>query len=179
MSLDGYCDHTLGHADDETHQHYTELIRSGGVLLYGRTTYQLMEDFWPTLLETPSGNPALDDFAAAITEIPKVVFSHTLDAARVRDNWKNARLATNDLVTEIEALKQEPGKDIFIGSPSLIAEATRLGLVDEFQLCIHTVIAGKGLVLFQGLEKQVNLKLTGTKTFACGAVIHYYQTKRD
>ena len=65
MTLDGFCDHTSGIADDETHAHYTELLRSGDVILYGRKTFELME-YWKSVLANPTGNKASDDFAAAI-----------------------------------------------------------------------------------------------------------------
>lgn len=171
MTVDGYCDHTAGIADDETHQHYTDLINSGGVLLYGRITYQLMEDYWPLLVKNPSGNKAYDDFAAAIDAIPKIVFSRTLQDLK----WETARLATRGLEEEVLELKQQAGKDIFVGSPSLIASCTQLGLIDEYQLCIHPVILGKGLTLFKNIDDSVTLKLLKTKTFTCGAVIHYYE----
>ncbi len=74
MTLDGICDHTVGITDEDIHQHYTELLDNAGVLLYGRTTYQLMQ-FWQTLLEKPSGERSMDDFAVAIDKVPKIVFS--------------------------------------------------------------------------------------------------------
>ena len=63
MTLDGVCDHTAGIANEELHQHYSELIDSGGVILYGRTTYQLMQ-FWQELLKKPSGEKSMDDFSS-------------------------------------------------------------------------------------------------------------------
>ena len=77
MTIDGFCDHTAGIPDEEIHQHYTELLGRGDVILYGRITYQLME-FWRTLLENPSEEKSMNDFAMAIDRIPKIVFSHTL-----------------------------------------------------------------------------------------------------
>ena len=173
MTLDGYCDHTAGIVTDETMQHYNELLRNSGMLVYGRTTYQMMEAYWPNLVREPGDNAFLNEFATLIDDIPKLAFSHTLQAV----TWKNARLATQSVQQELVALKQQAGKDIVIGSPSLIAEATELKLIDEYQLCIHPVILGKGLVLFQNLSKEVDLKLTGTKTFGAGPVLLYYDTR--
>ncbi len=175
MTLDGFCDHTVMNADDEMHDHYTDVLRNGGALLYGRTTYQLMEDYWPTVLESPTGNAAMDDFAAVIDEIPKIVFSHTLSEV----TWKTARLASGTLSEEIHSLKQQPGKDIFIGSPGLILQAANLGLVDEFQISVHPILIGKGLSLFNGIENRIDLKLTKTKTFSCGAITLYYEPVRS
>ena len=63
MTLDGFCDHTAMIADDEIHEHYNELLRNTGTLIYGRITYQLMESYWPTVVKDPTGNKPTDDFA--------------------------------------------------------------------------------------------------------------------
>jgi len=75
MTLDGFCDHTEMIADDEIHDHYNDLLRTAGGLLYGRITYQLMEDYWPTIVANPTGNKPIDDFAILIDDIPKIVYS--------------------------------------------------------------------------------------------------------
>jgi len=170
MTLDGFCDHTALIADDEIHQHYNELLLSGDTLLYGRITYQLME-FWPTLLKNPSGNKAMDEFAITMDNIPKIVFSHTLKNIE----WRTARLAKQSIKEEVLELKHKPGKDILVGSRSLILQCMNLNLIDEFQLCVQPIIGGKGLPLFENITDRVDLKLLKTKTFACGAVIHYYE----
>ena len=171
MSLDGFCDHTAGIADDETHQHYTELLRSSGAVIYGRITYQLMESYWPTIVKNPTGNKPTDEFAVAIDNIPKIVFSHTLKSVE----WQTAKLAKRGIEEEVLELKKKAGKDILVGSPSLIVSCMNLNLIDEFQLCVHPVIAGKGLPLFKNIDDRVNLKLLKTKTFSGGAVIFYYE----
>src|SRR5690606_4268524 len=95
MTLDGFCDHTEGIADDELHQHFSELLSNSGAILYGRITYQLME-YWRTVLESPAGNPATDEFAVLIDKIPKIVFSRTLKAV----DWETARIAERDVAEE-------------------------------------------------------------------------------
>ena len=174
MTLDGYCDHTAGIPDEEIHQHYTQLLGQGDAILYGRITYQLME-FWRTLLENPSEEKSMNDFAAAIDKIPKIVFSHTLNNV----DWKSAALATQDLKTEVLNLKQQSGKDIFVGSRSLIIQLMNLNLIDEFQLCVYPVVVGKGLPLFKDINERTILKLIKTKILGGGAVIHYYEPKTD
>ena len=77
MTLDGICDHTAGIPDEEIHQHYTELLNQGDAILYGRTTFQLME-FWQTIIENPSEEKSMNEFAIAIDNIPKIIFSNTL-----------------------------------------------------------------------------------------------------
>lgn len=176
MTLDGFCDHTAGIADDEVHEHYNELIRNAGAIIWGRKTYQLMESYWPTVVENPTGNDSIDAFAVLIDNISKVVFSRTLKEV----TWKNARLATQNVEDEILALKKQQGRDIYVGSPSLIVEAAKLNLIDEYQLNIQPIILGRGLTLFKDMSDRIDLKLVKTKTFGCGAVIHYYsEPKRN
>lgn len=170
MTLDGFCDHTAGIPDEEIHQHYADLLNNAGTILYGRITYQLME-YWRTVLKNPTGDQSMDEFAVAIDKIPKIVFSHTLKNVE----WESARLANQGIEQEVLELKQQPGKDILVGSPSLIVSLTKLNLIDEYQLCIHPVIAGNGLPLFKGINDRVILKLIKTKTFAGGAEILYYE----
>ena len=131
-------------------------------------------EFWPTVLENPTGNKTMDEFAVAIDNIFKIVFSRTLKNV----SWKNTRLAQGNIMEEVTALRQQPGKDILVGSPGLIIASLNLNLVDEFQLCVHPVIAGTGLQLSKNLNNIVNFKLLKTKTFGCGAVTFYYEPKQ-
>ncbi len=154
MTLDAFCEHTAVNPDEAVHQHYTEFLKSAGVILYGRITYQLMESYWPKLVKTPSGDPSMDEFAAAINSIPKIVFSRSLKQVE----WETAKLATRDLETEVLALKQQAGKDILVGSRSLIISLLNLNLIDEFQLCVHPVIVGNGLLpLFKNISGRIEL----------------------
>jgi dihydrofolate reductase len=172
MTLDGFCDHTAMIADDEIHQHYTELLRSAGVVLYGRITYQLMESYWPTVMKNPTGNITTDEFALAIQDIPKIVFSHTLKNV----GWENSKLAKKGIKEEVLELKQQAGKDILVGSPSLIVALTKLNLIDEYQLRVHPVIIGNGLPLFRNINERIILKLVKTKTFgSSGSIVLYYE----
>ena len=171
MTLDADCDHRSGIADDELHQHYADLLRHAGTLLYGRITYQLMEGYWPTLVKTPSGNKPMDDFAKIIDDIPKIVFSRKLTGVE----WKSAQLAKAGIKETILELRQQPGKPILIGSRSLIIAAMNLNLIDEFQLCVHPVIIGSGLPLFENVHDRTVLKLMKTKTFGSGAITLYYE----
>lgn len=174
MTLDGFCDHTSGIVDDEIHQHYTGLLRSAGDIIYGRITYQLMESYWPAVVRNPTGNRPIDEFAGAINGIPKLVFSHTLKNVE----WETATVAARGIEEEVLELRQKAGSDILVGSRSLIISCMNLNLVDEFQLCVHPVIAGEGLPLFKNIDGSVHLKLLKTKTFRCGAVVFYYEPPR-
>lgn len=170
MTIDGICDHTAGIPDEEIHQHYTELLGQGDAILYGRTTYLLME-YWRTFLENPSEEKSMNDFAMAIDKIPKIVFSHTLKKV----DWQSATIAKHDLKDEVLELRQQAGNDIFIGSRSLIIQLLKLNLIDEFQLCIYPMVEGNGLKLFEDIHEREIFKLIKTKIFSCGAIILYYQ----
>lgn len=170
MTLDGFCDHTAITPDDEIHDHYADLLNTAGVILYGRITYQLME-FWKTIVKNPTGNQAMDRFAEIMDRVPKIVFSHTLQEV----DWESARLSNRALEEEVLALKQQKGKDIFVGSRSLIVQLLKSNLIDELQLCIHPVLTGSGLPLFEKMDERTMLKLNKTKTFGSGAIILYYK----
>lgn len=169
-TIDGNCDHTAGIADEELHQYYAHLLDSAGVILYGRKTYQLMQ-YWQTLLKNPSGEKTADNFAKSIDRIPKIVFSHTLK----NTDWETAEIATKPIEQVVNTLKQQSGKDIFIGSRSLITQLMNLKLIDELQLCIQPVIAGKGISLFDEIKCRTIFKIKETKIFSNGAIILYYQ----
>lgn len=173
MTLDGVCDHTTGIADEGLHQHYAELIDNAGVIFYGRTTFQLMQ-FWQTLLTNPSAEKSMNDFAISIDKIPKLVFSNTLTDT----NWDSAKLANRPLEEKVLELKQQPGKDILVGSRSLIIQLLNSNLIDEFQICIHPVIEGKGLRLFDQIKDKIMLKLNKTKLLNSGATVFYYEPAR-
>jgi len=174
MTLDGVCDHTAGIADEELHQHYSDLIDNAGIILYGRKTYQLMQ-FWQTLLQNPSGEKSMDDFAISIDKIPKLVFSYTLK----NTNWDSAKLSDNALNEKVLELTQQSGKDILVGSRSLIIQLLNSNLIDEIQICIHPVIEGKGLRLFDQIRDRIMLKLIKTKTLKSGATVFYYEPTRE
>ena len=171
MTLDGFCDHTALIADDEIHQHYNELLSNADTLLCGRITYQLMESYWPTVVKHPTGNKPMDEFAVIIQDISKIVFSHTLKNVE----WKNAKLAKGGIKEEVLELKQQAGKDILVGSPSLIVTSMKLNLIDEYQLSVQPIIVGNGLPLFKNINDRINLKLLKTKTFSSGSITLYYE----
>ena len=177
MTLDGFCDHTAGLPDEEIHQHYADLLDNADVVLYGRITYQLMQ-YWQTLIKNPSDEKSMNDFAIAIDKIPKIVFSHTLKDVE----WDSARLSDQAIEEEVLELKQfrnGGSKDILVGSRSLIIQLMKLNLIDEYQLCVHPVVAGSGLPLFENINDRTILKLIKTKTFRGGAVMLYYEPTNE
>lgn len=175
VTLDGYCDHTASfYADDELHNHYAALLQEAGMLLYGRTTYELMQ-FWQNILNKPVEEAALTDFALAIDRVEKLVFSRTLTST----GWHSARLAKKPLFEEVAELKKQPGAPLFVGSRSLINQLLAGRLIDELQLCIHPLTLGKGLPLFEPYVNEIHFKHKGSKTLSSGAVVLIYTPKEQ
>jgi dihydrofolate reductase len=176
MTLDGFCNHEAMSADEEIHEHYNDLLRNAGTLIYGRITYQLMESYWPTVVKNPTGNKPMDEFAVLIDNISKIVYSRTLQHV----DWKNTTLKKEIIQEEILELKQSRNggsKNIVVGSPSLIVALEQLGVVDEYQLGVQPTVLGSGLPLFKNIRDRIDLKLLKTKTFGCGAVMLYYERR--
>lgn len=174
MTLDGFCDHNLMIADEELHEHFENMIVKSDLLLYGRTTFELMK-YWKELARNPSGDASMDGFAKAMDQTPKLVFSTSMKDP----DWESARMATSGLAETVRTLKQNTGNGILVGSRSLIVQLTQLKLVDEFQICLHPVLAGKGLPLFQGISELTYLKLTKTKQFGTGTLCLFYDAMYD
>tara|TARA_R110002049_G_scaffold303286_1_gene497493 strand:- start:1793 stop:2353 length:561 start_codon:yes stop_codon:yes gene_type:complete len=174
MTLDGVCDHTTGIPSEALHQHYSDLLDNTGVILYGRTTYELMQ-FWKTILKNPSGKKSMDDFAISIDKVPKLVFSNTLK----NTNWNSAKLSDSPLNEKVLELKQQSGKDISVGSRSLIIQLLNGNLIDELQICVHPIIEGKGLRLFDHIKDRIMLNLIKTKTLNSGSTVFYYEPIRQ
>lgn len=143
MTLDGFGGHDKMTADDQIHQHYTDLLRSGDTVLYGRITFQLIE-YWKSVVENPTGNKASDDFAAAIDYIQKIVYSRTLENV----NSNNTELKRELVKADILQLKQQPGTHI-CRQPEFDRGLNALGLIDEHQLGVQPTVLGSGLSLFR------------------------------
>ena len=131
--------------------------------------------FWKTVLKNPSGKKSIDDFVISIDKIPKLVFSNTLKDP----NWDSAKISDKPLNEKVVELKQQPGKDVSVGSRSLIIQLLNSNLIDEFQICIHPIIEGKGLKLFDEIKDRIMLKLTKTKNLKTSSTILYYVPTRE
>lgn len=173
ITLDGCCDHTKGIADEEVHQHFTQLLREVDLLAFGRKTYQLMVPYWPDVAKNHSaGTKAENDFADAFDSIQKIVFSQSLAGAED----KNTRIVRAKPEDEIRRLKQEPGKKILLGGVAVPSQLIELGLVDEYHFVVHPIVAGEGRRLLEGvsLQEKLQLKLVESKVFKSGCVALRY-----
>ena len=172
VTLDGCCDHTKQLADDETHEYFTQLLGEVDLLVFGRTTYQLMVPFWPEVAKTQSLTKASNEFARAFDSLPKIVFSRTLESVEDR----NTRIVRTNLHDEILKLKQEPGKDILVGGVSVPSQLIELGLVDEYRFVVSPIVVGEGRRLLDDvrLRERFQLRLAESKVFKSGSVALRY-----
>ena len=172
LSLDGCVDHREGIADEETHAFFTQLMDQGGAMLWGRTTYEMMEAYWPAVargeVEAP---PAMRDWAVNLEAKPKYVVSST----RTDFPWSNSHHISGDLRTGIQTLKQATPDGVLLGSGKLATELDRLDLIDEYRFLVHPRIAGHGPSLYAGgLPSTRRLDLVSAKALRNGAIaVHY------
>jgi len=171
-TLDGCVDHTKQFADDETHEYFTDLMREGDLLVFGRITYQLMVPFWPEVAKNQSMSKASNEFARTFDSINKIVFSRSLNSAED----KNTRIVRTNLHDEILKLKQEQGTNILVGGVSIPSQLIKLGLVDEYRFVVGPIVAGEGRRLLEGvsLPERLQLKLVESKIFKSGCVALRY-----
>jgi len=170
ITLDGYCGHESGIADDEQHEYFTGLLRDSDIHIFGRDTYHLMYPYWHDVAVNQSETKVINEFARTFDSIPKIVFSTTLKSVE----WNNTTLLHSNLREEIIKLKGRPGKNIAIGSLKIASQVAGWNLIDEYHLVFHPVIAGKGPRLFESVEN-LTLKLVGSKTFRSGVVALHYK----
>lgn len=174
ITADGYFtdkrgDMSWAHKQDpEWNEFVAGNSQSGGELLFGRVTYQMMESFWPT----PVAAKQFPIVAEQMNNLPKVVFSRTLDTV----SWQNTRLMKGNLADEVRKLKQEPGEQLVImGSGSVVSQLALENVIDEFQMVVNPVALGDGRTMFDGIKEKLNLKLTGSRIFGNGNVLLTYE----
>ena len=173
VTLDGCCDHREGIADEDIHRHAMENIAQADALLFGRVTYQMMEEAWRLATRTVAMPDWTEPFARTIDAAKKYVVSNTLE----RVDW-NAELLRGDLAKAVEQLKRGAGKGLFVGGVTLPLALAELGLIDDYEFVVHPRLAGQGPTLFAGLSKYVDLKLVSRREFGSGAVALRYEPRR-
>jgi len=173
VSLDGYFSGEGGDiswhmVDDEFQELANRVANSGNTLLFGRVTYELMVGYWPTP-EALRVDPVV---AEGMNKSEKIVFSRTLGKVE----WHNTRLVKGDLLGEVGKLKAGSGADLTVlGSGTIVAQLAAAGLIDEYQVLLNPVVLGRGRTMFEGLDKRLTLKLTGSRVFGNGNVLLTYE----
>jgi dihydrofolate reductase len=178
VSLDGYFVDATGdmswahqQSDDEWDEFTTNNASGGGELLFGRVTYQMMESFWPTA-QGHESNPVV---AEQMNDLPKVVYSRTLDDV----SWQNTTLVRDHLEDDVRERKNAEGPGlILMGSGTIVSQLAAAGLVDQFQLAFVPIVLGAGRTLFEGVSERFMLHRTDERTFGNGTVVITYEPTR-
>jgi dihydrofolate reductase len=159
--------------DEELHTHFNEQLGAMSAFLDGRVTYELMAGFWPTADADPSAAAPIVEFARIWRDMPKIVYSTTLDRA----DW-NTTIVRAVIPDEVNKLKAQPGGDMVLGGADLAAAFMRHDLVDEYRLYIHPIVVGQGKPMFQPSHTRLPMRLAGSRTFPNGVVLLRYQRVR-
>lgn len=175
VSLDGYIEgpnreldwHSV---DDEMHYHFNAYLGAMSVFVMGRVMYELMAAYWPTADQDPSTPPWLAEYATIWRDVPKIVYSKTLEHA----DW-NSTIVREIVPEEVEALKAQPGGDLSVGGTDVVATFMRHGLIDDYRIYVHPVILGAGRSLFPTGTDTTALRLTETRAFGNGVTLLHYQ----
>ncbi len=173
ITLDGYFEGPKReidwhNVDAEFNEYAVAMLDSVDTLLFGRVTYELMANFWPTA-DAMKNDPVV---AERMNNLSKIVFSRTLDKV----DWHNTRLVKNNIEDEVIKIKKQPGKDVaLLGSGSIMSQFAQHGILDEYRLMINPVVLGRGNPLFKDINDRLKFKLAKTRTFRSGNVLLYYQ----
>ena len=177
ISLDGYVEGPSREldwpmVDDELHTEFNQQLAAMGAFLDGRVTYEMMAEFWPTADQDPRSTAPMVEFARIWRDMPKIVYSTTLETAE----W-NTTVVRDVVAEEVMALKAQPGGDLALGGANLAASFMRLDLIDEYRLYVHPVVIGAGTPLSASGVKQ-SLELVQTRPFGNGVVLLHYRRPR-
>ncbi|WP_417580517.1 dihydrofolate reductase family protein [Pelagibacterium sp.] len=178
MSLDGFIEDSAGdfgftRPDPEVHDYINTLEATTDTHIYGRRLFETMNGFWPTAADDAEAPPEIRNYARIWNALEKLVFSRTLKSVEGR-----ARLATADVVTEVAALKQSPGKNISVGGANLAQSFIENDLIDEYWVIIYPVLVGGGKQMFPPLARKLALELFDSRRFASGVSVLLYRRDR-
>ena len=180
MSLDGYVAGPNGEMDwivynDDVEKYAHDLHDVTDAAIYGRVTFQMMEAYWTTVLDDPQSTEPARNHARWTNAATKYVISTTLKET----SWQNTVFIEDNIAAEINAIKNQPGKDIwFLGSPSTAQTFLKLGLIDEYRVNVNPVVLGNGKPFFPNLDQAFILDLIESQTFEGGVVGLRYAPKQ-
>jgi len=184
MSLDGFFEgknHDISwhNVDEEFNQFAVEMLKQTEIIIFGRRTYELFEEYWPKAARDPATSKSDLEIADLINNMEKIVFSKTLQQPNEGENWKNVRLIRKVVHEEIKELKRRCDQDLSVGGNNLLLTFARLGLLDEIRVMVNPVIIGEGNSLLKGIASQIKLELHDTRTFRSGNVLLTYEPLRS
>ena len=170
VSLDGFVAGPNGEmnwikVDEEIFDHVGRRISEGDTALYGRVTYQMMEDYWPTAADKPNASKYDIEHSAWYKDVHKLVLSKTMKGAKLT----NTTIISDNLYDRINEIKQQGDKEILLfGSPTATHALIQQNLIDGYWLFVNPIILGQGIPLFTNIQDKIKLKLLGTKPFTSG-----------
>jgi dihydrofolate reductase len=178
VSLDGFIEGPNGELDwhmisDELAAHFNDRLGPMGGFLDGRVTYELRAGYWPTADADPGAPAAVAEFARIWRDMPKIVYSRTLERA----GW-NTTVVREVVPEEVTRLKAQPGGDLVLGGADLGAAFRQFDLIDEYWIYVHPILIGRGKPLFQSpgsMTSAISLRLAATRIFGNGVVLLDYQ----
>ena len=191
ISLDGFVAGLNGEldwvkVDEELFNYVGKRISEGDTALYGRVTYQMMEDYWPTAGDKPTATKHDIEHAKWYNKVHKVVLSKTMNPDSYRDadpiaiGLTNTKIISDNLSDRINEIKQQAGKDILLfGSPTATQSLIQLNLIDGYWLFLNPIILGRGIPLFVDIKDKIKLKLLTTRQFTSGVTELNYTVDRQ
>ena len=181
ISLDGFVAGPNGEmnwikADEELFKYLGKRISEGDTSLYGRVTYQMMENYWPTAGDKPTATNHEIEHSKWYKKVHKVVLSKSIKESVI----DNTTIVSDNLSDKIKEIKQQNGKDILLfGSPTATHSLIQQDLIDGFWLFVNPIILGEGIPLFKDIKDKIKLKLMPTtRQFNCGVTELNYEVDR-
>jgi dihydrofolate reductase len=186
ISLDGFVAGPNGEmnwikVDEEIFDHVGKRISEGDTALYGRVTYQMMENYWPAAGEEPNASKHDKEHSKWYNKVHKVVLSKTMNPDSYRDaGLSNTTIISNNLSDSINEIKQQGDKEILLfGSPTATHSLIQLNLIDGYWLFVNPIILGRGIPLFADIKDKIKLNLLTTRQFTCGVTELNYTLNRQ
>jgi dihydrofolate reductase len=170
ISLDGFVAGPNGEmnwikVDEEIFDHVGKRISESDTALYGRVTYQMMENYWPTAGDEPDASKHDIEHSKWYNKAHKIVLSKTLEEA----DLTNTTIISDNLLDRINEIKrQADGEILLFGSPTATHSLIQQNLIDGYWLFVNPVILGQGIPLFRGIKDKIKLKLLTTRQFSSG-----------
>ncbi|MGZ3867340.1 MAG: dihydrofolate reductase family protein [Bacteroidia bacterium] len=170
ISLDGFVAGPNGEmnwikVNEEIFDHVGKRIGQTGAALYGRKTYEMMENYWPNAGNEPDASKHDKEHSSWYNKAQKIVLSRSMKSA----NSPNTKIVSHNLAEEINKIKHQPGSEILLfGSPTATHSLMQHDLIDGYWLFVNPIVLGQGIPLFEGVKQKTKLKLLTTKQFASG-----------
>jgi len=181
ISLDGFVAGLNGEmdwikVDEEIFDYVGNRISEGDTALYGRVTYQMMENYWPNAGDNPDASRHDIKHSKWYKKVDKVVLSKTIYEVGLT----NTKIISDNLSERVNELKQQTGNEILLfGSPKATHSLIQLNLIDGYWLFVNPIILGQWIPLFVDIKEKIKLKLLNTtRQFSCGVTELNYIVER-